>query len=160
MHLLFLLEEKNGLCEQGEGFPRHGLLQEHGQGFSVQPARKMKGEKMRETKAIKNISKQISAICFSIISYIEGMEECKDSMPNMYEHFENMVMDEVSHMQLLTLGLTELVADDADSYNEKADESAFMQGELNSVIPEKKEEKPQEPAPQEQEEKPDRKLRW
>ena len=65
---------------------------------------------------------------------------------------EEFLLDEITHVQILALELTRLSTEEGQSENEDGDGGAFAEGELNSVLGEKKVEYP--------EDKEEEKERW
>lgn len=81
-------------------------------------------------KAIENVSNQIINTCGHIASLALGIKETKEYSHKIADTYESLLLDEVTHTQILTLELTRLVTGEAN-----ADEggSVFAEGDLNSV---------------------------
>ena len=85
------------------------------------------------SRQIGAVSNKISSLCDEI-SFAEAAD-----MSELKELYETLIMDEVGHMQALTLELTNQITGVAN-----ADDSAFFAGELTSNIGEKKTKHPGE----------------
>lgn len=81
-----------------------------------------------------SIGNQISETSKRISSLAVSLDEIKDIFPEAHDQYESILLDEVAHLQVLTLQMTELVTEEDGN----ADDSVFAEGELNSVVGEKK----------------------
>ena len=91
---------------------------------------------MNDTKALQIISAQLCASAAKISGLAKSIEDLRESNPEICEDYEHFLLDEVAHIQIITLQLTSLAAEDEEEEG-NADDSAFMAGELNSVIGDK-----------------------
>lgn len=100
---------------------------------------------MNNLNMIRDISTQLKVVCDKIASLSCGMEFVGGQDESLEAVYEELLLDEVHHAQVLALEMTR-AAIEPDEKNAAMDESAFAEGELNSVVGEKEEEA-EEPAP-------------
>lgn len=79
---------------------------------------------------IGSIASELKVTAEKIASTISGIGSLPEDADYAKETYENILLDEISHVQLLTLAMTKLATEEMA---ENADDSAFMAGELNSV---------------------------
>ncbi|MCD8397544.1 MAG: hypothetical protein LUD12_10275 [Lachnospiraceae bacterium] len=82
-----------------------------------------------DTRSINDISSQLSMVCGKLGSLASGSETIKATNPDLAATYEDMLLDEIKHVQILALELTKLAVSE-----ERADDGAFAEGELNSVL--------------------------
>lgn len=99
---------------------------------------------MNNLNMIRDISTQLKVVCDKIASLSCGMEFVGGQDESLEAVYEELLLDEVHHAQVLALEMTR-AAIEPDEKNAAMDESAFAEGELNSVVGEKEEEA-EEPA--------------
>ena len=90
--------------------------------------------KSMNSTVVISIGNQISETSKRISSLAVSLDEIKDIFPEAHDQYESILLDEVAHLQVLTLQMTELVTEEDGN----ADDSVFAEGELNSVVGEKK----------------------
>ena len=89
---------------------------------------------MINNKEISRVSDEISVVGGRIGRYATAMDNTEGMTDKVRELYEQFLFDEIGHLQLLALAITEMA-----SGNERIDE-AFAEGELTSVIGDKDEE--------------------
>lgn len=92
---------------------------------------------MLNSFAVRAIAQRIKCTAEMIDSYTAGVDEVNENETGsaVQEQFQNMVFDEIEHLQQLTLVLTQVVAEEfAPASAENADDggSVFGPGELNA----------------------------
>ena len=95
---------------------------------------------MNNVKIIESIGKQIGEVSNRISSLSHEIEETNAASPAICDCYEQFLLDEIGHLQVLVLELTQVATEDEPH----EDEGVFSEGELNSVIGEKQEEHPDE----------------
>ena len=99
---------------------------------------------MNNLNLIRDISTQLKTVCDKIASLSCGMEYVGNQDESLEAVYEELLLDEVHHAQVLALEMTRVTIGPED--DTAMDESAFAEGELSSVVGEK-EEDAEEPAP-------------
>lgn len=99
---------------------------------------------MNNLNLIRDISTQLKTVCEKIASLSCGMEFVGNQDESLEAVYEELLLDEVHHAQVLALEMTRVTIGSED--DTAMDESAFAEGELSSVVGEK-EEDAEEPAP-------------
>lgn len=103
---------------------------------------------MKIATYIGGISLQLSAVCARVCSLSEGIDACKLNEDPMEMVYHDQLLDEVRHLQILTLELTKKVSGideipegvEADGHEDG--EGVFAEGELTQNIGEKEEDEP------------------
>lgn len=86
---------------------------------------------MKNDYAICEVSRQLAKVCERIESMSCSLDQLESSTGGVAETFVNLRMDELEHAQLLTLKLTELIAQESPDENaDEGDGSAFAAGDL------------------------------
>lgn len=99
---------------------------------------------MNNLNLIRDISTQLKTVCEKIATLSCGMEFVGNQDESLEAVYEELLLDEVHHAQVLALEMTRVTIGPED--DTAMDESAFAEGELSSVVGEK-EEDAEEPAP-------------
>ena len=94
---------------------------------------------MDKEKTILNISQQLECTSEKIAGLAAGMMNDQGVQNALREAYEHLLFDEIAHVQILALELTRIATEGEDEPLKK-DDSAFAQGELNSVMGEKESE--------------------
>ncbi len=85
---------------------------------------------MTNEDVIINLSQQLEAAAERIKELAEGITAMHEVRPMVCENYESFLLDEVAHVQILALDLTQVVTEgDADNVDE-----AFGPGELTDVL--------------------------
>lgn len=92
---------------------------------------------MNNLNLIRDISTQLKAVCDKISSLSYGMEFVGNQDESLEAVYEELLLDEVHHAQVLALEMTRVTIGPEDT---AMDESAFAEGELSSVVGEEEEE--------------------
>ena len=96
---------------------------------------------MRLSTDITSISTQICALAVRVSAIAGGIESTNSASDALKKVYEQQLVDEVRHLQTLTIELTKTVFEDEPTQYVQSDgDSAFAQGELTSVIEPKEEE--------------------
>ena len=96
---------------------------------------------MIKEDVIINLGRQLESVAKRIQGLAEGIAAMKGADPRFCEDFDAFLLDEVAHVQILALGLTQAVTEE-----DLNGDDAFGPGELESVIGEKAESPPEEEA--------------
>lgn len=90
---------------------------------------------MKNAYAIINLSMQLGKVSEMIQSLASGIQDCEQGNPDVVGAYEDMLLDEVNHTQVLTLELTRLLTEQEVDAGNHADEdgSAFAAGDLTDV---------------------------
>ncbi len=91
---------------------------------------------MKNKEEIVNVSRQLSKITERICDLAEEIDKLQPVNADLADTYEAFLIDEVTHVQISALELTRFVTGEE---NANVDESAFAEGELNSVVGEKEE---------------------
>ena len=92
---------------------------------------------MENKDTIISICQQLCKITERICFLADGIESIKETNADLADTYEHFLIDEITHVQIATLELTRAVTGEETA---NGDDSAFMEGELNSVIGEKEKE--------------------
>lgn len=88
---------------------------------------------MKNAYAISSLARQLGKVSEKVDSLAMGVQDTEQNSPDVSEVYQGLLMDEVEHLQILTLELTRLVTETAgDSANADEGEggSAFAAGDL------------------------------
>ena len=88
------------------------------------PENMERGRLMEREQIINNICHQMMQVGYMIQDLTENMKEIKDGDQQVYDHYDEIMLNEVNHMQILTLELTRVAAGSETN----ADDSAFAEG--------------------------------
>ncbi len=111
--------------------------------MSQQPELMAKGANgMTNEDVIIDLSRQLEAVAERIKEITEGISAMREGNPSICENYENFLLDEVAHVQILALDLTQAVTEGEDGNLDEA----FGPGELTDVPEnEDEDEEPDEP---------------
>lgn len=88
---------------------------------------------MKNAYAISSLARQLGKVCEKADSLAMGVQDTEQNSPEVSEVYQGLLMDEVEHLQILTLEITRLVTESAGGAA-NADEgdggSAFAAGDL------------------------------
>lgn len=106
---------------------------------------------MKNAYGISSLAKQLKIVAEKVESLAVGAGETEQNAPDLTDVYQNLLLDEVEHVQILTLEITKAVAEATEPSETNADEgdgSVFAPGDLTD----NKSKKPlEEPAVAEQE---------
>ena len=88
---------------------------------------------MKNAYAISSLSRQMVKVCEQIDSLAMGVQDSEQGIGDVTDTYQTMLLDELEHVQLLTLKMTEMVSQAMGGEAENADEgegSVFSEGEL------------------------------
>lgn len=91
---------------------------------------------MKNAYAISSLSRQMVKVCEQIDSLAMGVQDTEQSVGDVVDTYQDMLLDELEHVQVLTLKLTEMISLAVGEETANADEgegSAFAEGELTVV---------------------------
>ena len=92
---------------------------------------------MKNSMTIGGVCRQLAKVCERIDTMTMDMESFEsNASEDVLETFKEHRLDALAHVQELTLILTSLVTEAQAEATANADDSAFMEGELNSTKPE------------------------
>lgn len=101
-----------------------------------------RSNKMTNEDVIINLSWQIEAVAKRIGEIAAGISVMREARPMVSENYGSFLLDEVAHLQILALDLTQVVTEGETGNGDEA----FGPGELTDVAEEEKEEP--EPLPE------------
>lgn len=81
---------------------------------------------MTNEDVIINLSKQLQAVANRIAEIASGMTQMRGARPAVCENYEGFLLDEVAHVQILALDLTQVVTEGEAGNGD----DAFCEGEL------------------------------
>ena len=87
---------------------------------------------MKNAYAISSLSRQMVKVCEQIDSLAMGVQDTEQSVGDVVDTYQDMLLDELEHVQVLTLKLTEMISLAVGEETANADEgegSAFAEGE-------------------------------
>ena len=90
---------------------------------------------MKNAYAISSLAHQFSKVSEKIDSLAVGVQDTEQNAPDVSEVYQGLLMDEIEHLQILTLEITKLVTestDDAANADEGDGGSAFAAGDLTT----------------------------
>ncbi len=88
---------------------------------------------MKNTFAISSLSRQLGRVCDQIDHLACDAQEISGKPSTLCEFYKDLLLDELEHVQMLTLRMTELVSEAVEEETANADEgdgSVFAQGDL------------------------------
>lgn len=89
---------------------------------------------MKNAYAISSMSRQMIKVCEQIDSLAMGVQDTEQGSDNIADTYHDLLLDELEHIQMLTLKLTELVSEavgEQDAVNaDEGEGSAFFQGDF------------------------------
>ena len=90
---------------------------------------------MKNAYAINSLSRQMVKVCEQIDSLAMGVQDTEQGNVDVADAYTDMLLDEIEHVQMLTLKLTEVITEAAgEDVLGIADDScgrAFSEGELS-----------------------------
>lgn len=66
---------------------------------------------MKNAYAISSLSQQMVKVCEQIDSLAMGVQDTEQGIGDLGDTYQNLLLDELEHIQMLTLKLTELVSE-------------------------------------------------
>ncbi len=90
---------------------------------------------MINAKQIGVITRQLEQASRRVDSLTNDIEEIKEDDASLAEMLSSFRLDELEHIQQLTLALSEMAIEDENG-DTHTDGSVFAEGELTSIIPE------------------------
>lgn len=90
---------------------------------------------MKNAYAIGSLSRQMCKVCEQIDSLAMGVQDTEQGIGDIAGTYQELLLDELEHIQMLTLKLTDLISQATGEENSNADEgegNAFAQGDLNA----------------------------
>lgn len=103
---------------------------------------------MKNAYGISLLARQLRAVAEKLDSLAIGVQDTEHGAPDLTAVYQNLLLDEVEHVQILTLEITKAVAEATEPSETNADEgegSVFGPGELTDDKSEKPLEDPTEP---------------
>lgn len=88
---------------------------------------------MKNACAISSLARQFSRVSEKIDSLAMGIQDTEQNAPDVSVVYQGLLMDEIEHLQILTLEITKLVTestDNAANTDEGDGGSAFAAGDL------------------------------
>ena len=95
---------------------------------------------MKSKEELASLSMLLCKTAEMIETTTEAYEASAVSNPELADAYEHFLLDEVTHVQILALEMTRTMTEESET---NGDDSAFVSGELNSVIGEREREYPE-----------------
>jgi hypothetical protein len=90
---------------------------------------------MKNAYAISSLSRQMVKVCEQIDSLAMGVQDTEQGIGDLGDTYQDLLLDELEHIQMLTLKLTELVSEavgEETANTDEGDGSAFAPGDLDA----------------------------
>ena len=101
---------------------------------------------MKNAYGISSLARQLKAVAEKLDSLAMGVQDVEQSAPDLSDVYQNLLLDEVEHVQILTLEITKAVVEASEQSEEHADDgSVFGPGELTDDKSKEPIENPVEP---------------
>lgn len=103
---------------------------------------------MKNAYGISSLARQLKAVAEKLDSLAMGVQDVEQNAPDLTGVYQNLLLDEVEHVQILTLEITKAVAEATAPSETNADEgggSVFGRGDLTDDKSKKPLEEPAEP---------------
>ena len=103
---------------------------------------------MKKALGISSLARQLKAVAERLDSITMGVEEVEQNSNDLTDVYRSLLLDEVEHVQILTLEITKAVAEATEPSETNADEgggSVFGPGDLTDDKSKKPLEEPAEP---------------
>lgn len=103
---------------------------------------------MKKALGISSLARQLKAVAERLDSITMGVEEVEQNSNDLTDVYRSLLLDEVEHVQVLTLEITKAVADATEPSETNADEgggSVFGPGDLTDDKSKKPLEEPAKP---------------
>lgn len=101
---------------------------------------------MKNANAISSIARQLKAVAEKLDSLAMGVQDVEQDAPDLTGVYQNLLLDEVEHVQILTLEMTKAVVEATHESSENVDDgSVFGPGELTDDKSKEPIENPVEP---------------
>ena len=103
---------------------------------------------MKNAYGISSLARQLKAVAEKLDSLAMGAQDVEQNAPDLTGVYQNLLLDEVEHVQILTLEITKAVAEATEPSETNADEgggSVFGPGDLTDDKSKKSLEEPAEP---------------
>lgn len=91
---------------------------------------------MKNAYAISSLSRQMVKVSERIEGLAMGVQDVEQGIGDIADTYQDMLLDELEHVQLLTLKLTAMISDavgEEAANTDEGDGSAFAAGELTAV---------------------------
>jgi hypothetical protein len=90
---------------------------------------------MKNAYAISSLSRQMVKVCEQIDSLAMGVQDTEQGIGDLGDTYQELLLDELEHIQMLTLKLTELVSEavgEETTNTDEGDGSSFAPGDLDA----------------------------
>lgn len=91
---------------------------------------------MKNAYAISSLSRQMVKVCEQIDSLAMGVQDTEQGIGDLGDTYQDLLLDELEHIQILALKLTELVSEavgEETANTDEGDGSAFAPGDLDAT---------------------------
>lgn len=92
---------------------------------------------MKNAFAISSLSRQMEKVCEQIDCLAMGVQDTEQGIGDIAGTYQDMLLDELEHIQILALKLTELISqavgEEQETNTDEGEGSAFAEGELTAV---------------------------
>lgn len=93
---------------------------------------------MKNAYAISSMSRQMGKVCERLDTLAMAIQDTEQGIGDIAETYQDMLLDELEHVQMLTLRLTEMISqavgEDTAANADEGDGSAFAPGELDEDL--------------------------
>lgn len=96
-------------------------------------SRRKEGCRVKNAYGISSLARQLKAVAEKLDSLAMGVQDVEQASPDLSGVYQNLLLDEVEHVQILTLEITKAVAEATEPSAANADEGeggVFGPGEL------------------------------
>ena len=92
---------------------------------------------MKNAFAISSLSRQMGKVCEQIDCLAMGVQGTEQGVGDIAGTYQDMLLDELEHIQILALMLTELISqavgEEQETDTDEGEGNAFAEGELTAV---------------------------
>ena len=92
---------------------------------------------MKNAFAISGLSRQMEKVCERIDCLAMGVQDTEQGVGDIAGTYQDMLLDELEHIQILALKLTDLVSqavsEEQETNTDEGEGSAFAEGELTAA---------------------------
>ena len=101
---------------------------------------------MKNAYGISSLARQLKLVAEKLDSLAMGVQDVEQATPDLAGVYQNLLLDEVEHVQILTLEITKAAVEASEQSEEHADDgSVFGPGELTDDKSKEPIENPVEP---------------
>ena len=87
---------------------------------------------MKNACAISSLARQLGKVSEKLDSLAMGVQDVEQNAPDLTDVYQGLLLDEIEHVQILTLELTKAVVAEAEETNADEGGSVFAAGDLTA----------------------------